>query len=197
MISTLKWLKWALLCATLVAANAYADTITDYTINFTATSGAAPTGSFAWDSTTDTFQNFVVKWDGETYTFPDVFTSPPQETYAGCGGTASVAVFELFAGGCRVAPISFGVNTTAISMFGVTNVFLGGTFPVSAFCSVCTPTVAGLAGQGTVGSVVVTTGSGTGGGTGGGTSVPEPGTAGLMLLGFGLVLGLRKRVTPA
>ena len=59
-------LKISHLCACLgllLAASANADSI-NYTIQFTTTSGTAPTsGSFTYDSATSLFSNFLVEWD--------------------------------------------------------------------------------------------------------------------------------------
>ncbi|HYL85374.1 MAG TPA: PEP-CTERM sorting domain-containing protein [Candidatus Angelobacter sp.] len=73
---------------------AYADTF-NYTINFTTSFGPGPTsGSFTYDSSTGTFSNFVVVWDG--YSFD--LTSSANSTFlhsSGCTGEASTGAYSL------------------------------------------------------------------------------------------------------
>lgn len=52
-----------------VAPCAYA-TIIDGTLNFTVTNGSpAPTGSFVWNSSTSTWNDLTVDWDGAVFNF--------------------------------------------------------------------------------------------------------------------------------
>jgi len=62
-------LRLGVICLFVMAVTfpAHADTLTTYTIDFTTTSGIAPTGSFTYDSTTGTFSNFLVMWAGDTF----------------------------------------------------------------------------------------------------------------------------------
>ena len=78
----------------------------NYVINFTATSGIAPTaGSFTYDAATPVFTNFTVEWQGIIFDHtsfanaPTITTSNPPTCLAGLTGPA--AAFELLGGGCN------------------------------------------------------------------------------------------------
>jgi len=94
LLSTITRMKQTLLILiTLVAAGsiATASPIT-YNINFTTTSGLAPTsGSFIYDASTTTFSNFIVVWDTDSFDFTD-----NANTDGGCFGDISPATAFVF-----------------------------------------------------------------------------------------------------
>jgi hypothetical protein len=67
----------------------------NYTINFTTGFGPAPTsGSFTYDSSTGTFSDFVVVWDGYSFNL----TSSANATFlgsSGCTGEASTGAYSF------------------------------------------------------------------------------------------------------
>jgi hypothetical protein len=78
-----------------VSLPVYASSV-NYTINFTTSSGSpGPTsGSFTYDSSTGTFSNFVVAWDGYSFNL----TSSANATFthgSGCTGEASSGTFSF------------------------------------------------------------------------------------------------------
>jgi hypothetical protein len=93
-----------------------ADTITTYTINFTTTSGPAPTsGSFTYDSTTPRFTNFLVVWEGITFDLTSS-ANAPIIAGTGCTGEASTpaygfALMTLDITGCPITYLWIGEQT--------------------------------------------------------------------------------------
>lgn len=79
----------------LVAQPAHADTT--YTINFTTSAGSpGPTsGSFTYNSSTHTFSNFVVMWDGYSFNLTSSANSPFDAHPSGCTGEASTGAFAF------------------------------------------------------------------------------------------------------
>jgi len=65
---------------------------TTYTINFTTATGPAPTGSFTYDSTTPTFSNFIVTWDGIPFDLTSSANAPINHS-SGCTGEASTPAY--------------------------------------------------------------------------------------------------------
>jgi len=103
----------------------YADSV-NYTINFTTSAGSpGPTsGSFTYDSSTGTFSNFVVVWDGYSFNL----TSSANSTFlhaSGCTGEASTGAysFELLSQTltCPSAPAYFWAGQPRV---GPTQAFL-------------------------------------------------------------------------
>jgi hypothetical protein len=117
----------ALVFAAVVAPNARADNVTDYVIDFAKTAGAPEpiSGTFAFDSTTSTFDNFIVSWDGFTFnlttSFRDAnnpFTAPPLPSClsATTGGAATFSLLTDCAGASsRWNAESIGINEFAFS----------------------------------------------------------------------------------
>lgn len=101
-----------LLFAAVSAPYAYADTLTDYTVNFTLTAGSfLPTsGSFTYDSTNPSFSNFLVAWDGAIYDLTSSANSPVTNgTFPPCIGglTGAAASFALLSGQCTPPAAGF------------------------------------------------------------------------------------------
>jgi hypothetical protein len=92
-----------------------ADTIDNYTINFTPDPGfTAPTsGAFSYDTTTDSFTAFQVTWYGYTFTFDEFDENAPYTANTGCSGeTAGNGAFgfNLIAqtlSGCSSPPLTY------------------------------------------------------------------------------------------
>ena len=180
--------KLRVICLLIIAAAfsvpAYADTITNYTIDFTTASGS-PTplsGSFTYDSTNPLFTNFLVAWNGKTFDLTAEANSPTTAG-SGCTGEASTPAY------------GFGIMSMSLHCGGLTSYVWSG-----------------FAGQGTGGAGIFDFIAGTqvgddfisAGGIGTGTptavghysiqaTVPEPST--MFLLGTGLlsVLGAARR----
>jgi hypothetical protein len=69
----------------------------NYTISFTTSAGSpGPTsGSFTYDSSTGTFSNFVVAWDGYSFDLTSSANSPFDVHPSGCTGEASTGAFAF------------------------------------------------------------------------------------------------------
>jgi hypothetical protein len=148
-----------------------------YDIHFTNTVGSiTPSGSFAYDSTTQTFSNFIVDFDGRSFDFTASANAPV--SFGLCGGASG---FGIMSG-------TSGCATNKVwNFFGDTSIdYLGGLFFASpgAFA----PDTATM----TVGEAIEvfpSTGLGFNGDDGGRFSIsaataPEPSTWAMMLLGF-------------
>jgi len=72
----------------LAARPANADTVTTYTINFTTTRGgpAPVSGSFTYDSTVQSFSNFLVTWNNTAFDLTASANAPNTTQNIGCGG---------------------------------------------------------------------------------------------------------------
>lgn len=100
------WIVLAALFVGIFAPIAHADTVTNYAITFTLTSGSpAPAiGTFAYDSTVPSFSNFLVLWDGVTFNLTSGANSPASiGPYAACltstsGASASFSLLTNCAG---------------------------------------------------------------------------------------------------
>lgn len=93
------------LCACLgllIAASANAASI-NYTIQFTTTSGTAPTsGSFTYDATTSLFSNFLVEWDIYNFDLTAAANAPTTggTAISGCTDSNGATTFQLLSHGC-------------------------------------------------------------------------------------------------
>jgi hypothetical protein len=88
--------------ALLLAASANAASI-NYTIQFTTSSGTAPTsGSFTYDSTTSLFSNFVVAWDIYNFDLTAAANAPATggTAIAGCTDSNGATTFQLLSHQC-------------------------------------------------------------------------------------------------
>ncbi len=86
------------------APAALADVITTYDINFTTSSGDAPSaGSFTYDSTTPSFSDFTVTWEGLLFTLTGSANDPGILGTVPClgGQTGAAASFALLSGACN------------------------------------------------------------------------------------------------
>jgi hypothetical protein len=114
----------ALLFATIVAPNARADEVTDYVIDFTKTGGTSEpiSATFAYDSTTSTFSNFIVSWNGITFnlttSFHDAnnpFTELPLPSCL-TATTGGAATFSLLTD-CAGASSRWNAQSTEVNEF--------------------------------------------------------------------------------
>jgi hypothetical protein len=78
-----------------------------YTINFVNPGGGGlPTGNFTYDSTTSTFTNFVVNWDGLTFDSTISANNGPTLAGTGCGIPATAAgSFAILSGALSTCPL--------------------------------------------------------------------------------------------
>lgn len=138
-----KYVSAITLCmVALVAAPAYAATITNYTINFTTTFGGPPaqsvSGSFTYNSTNPQFSSFLVSFGaitfdltasanspltsgvgctGETVGGPSFAFQIISQTLSGCSGGPPTYLWQGFVFQTTNTPTQFSFN--AISIFGV------------------------------------------------------------------------------
>jgi hypothetical protein len=84
----------------MVAANAFAGSVL-YNINFSGTSMLPTSGSFIYDATTETFSDFLITWEGQTYDLTAAANDP--YIYADpCAGLAGgAASFAALSGNCE------------------------------------------------------------------------------------------------
>ena len=86
---------FTLLFVASAAPLARADSITNYTITFTTSTGTPPTsGSFTYNSTTPQFSDFFVSWDGITYNLT-ASANNPFTGGSGCSGESSTAAYTF------------------------------------------------------------------------------------------------------
>ena len=103
-------LIFTLLCVASAAPLARADSVANYTITFTTSTGTPPaSGSFTYDSTAPQFSNFFVSWDGITFNLT-ASANHPFTNASGCSGESSTAAysFELLSQtvpGCPSSPV--------------------------------------------------------------------------------------------
>jgi hypothetical protein len=91
-----------LLATACCAPAALADAITTYNINFTTSLGDSPSaGSFTYDSTTQSFSDFTVTWEGLLFTLTGAANDPSTLGPPCSGGqTGAAASFALLDGTC-------------------------------------------------------------------------------------------------
>jgi len=97
-----------LLVAAFGAPTAKPDVMTTYDINFTG-NGILPTaGSFTYDSTTPSFSDFMVTWDGTTFNLTASANLPLITPTVSCiSATGAAASFALLDGACNPAPPNY------------------------------------------------------------------------------------------
>ena len=163
----------------LILAPAAAAEPIQYTINFTAGFGIAPTsGSFAYDASTGTISAFTVDWMGATLTAPTLYSN-----LTGCTGEAAggdpyeFSILAMQLSGCSDPPITYG-------WFIITP-----PTPAVEFYAINVDEEVTLRGNG---SEIFTPGNT---GTWEITAVPEPRSLALTMLGIGWLT--RKRTWPA
>jgi|SRR5580700_387239 hypothetical protein len=184
------WIVLTAFFLSMGALSAHADTVTNYTITFTAASGILPTsGSFTYDSSTPKFSNFLVVWDGLSFDLtssantPLIFGPVPPACLGGDSNAA--ATFQLLTncgdlvtgwlgkvGGSPASRIFTFVSPTESCIFDADCISISAvTVPVGP--------ISEALGFGSFAVAV---------------STPEPSTVALMLAGIGLLLVMRKRV---
>ena len=163
------------------APNVHADTVTNYTINFTGGSPLPTSGSFTYDSTVPAFSNFIVVWDGLTFNLtssannPTVVPPLPGCIPAGTGPAESFALLSGCASGTWAAPPGLGTFAIGIPPIGS----CCPSPPQFSIFSSVGPSFSNDFGSGSYSIAAVAT--------------PEPSSLALMLSGVGLVFGMRKR----
>ena len=161
-------------------------TPTYYIIDFTVIAGTpalAPTsGSFFYDSSSETFTGFSVVWDGTAYDLSSAANSPtigPYGTPACASGSGGGASFNLLTA-CQTGPNQLWTEGACCTYSGV---FLpGGSFGFAV----------GGSNQPTIGFVADGVSAGTAVGQFTVESAPEPST--IILVGIGLCLVMRRRI---
>jgi hypothetical protein len=105
-----KYVLWLVFTLCFAVPNAQADTVTNYTINFTGSSILPTSGSFTYDSAMPGLSNFIVVWDGFTFNLtssannPTVVPPLPGCVPAGAGPAESFALLSGCASGTWAAP---------------------------------------------------------------------------------------------
>jgi hypothetical protein len=180
------------LFAVIGAPSVHADDDTDYIINFTLSPpGTLPTaGSFVYDNTTNTFLSFTVDWDGLVFDLTSSANNPSIEGVGPpciSGATGPQATLALMTVCNSATPAAYwdGVNPTpeqSSSNADFTFIATGST-PTTEEIEISPPggipgTETGDSGLGSFDAI----------------ATPEPGTFGLMMLGIGFVLVIRKRL---
>jgi hypothetical protein len=142
-----------------------------------------PTGSFAYNTTTNLFTSFVVVWNGITFDLsgsansPQIFGAGPACLAGATGAPAALALLT----NCGAEAFWEALeDTTGFAQF----TFAAGVSPSHPFIDISNTQTA---------SPPPSVGF-TDGGTYQVSAVPEPGTFSLMLIGVGLVLVMRKRI---
>jgi PEP-CTERM motif len=158
------WVFVAALILAVCAPYAHADSLTDGTYNFTVTAGSpTPTGSFVWDSTTNTWSSWTVDWDGAVYNFG-----------SSSGGAFTLSTLPTSGTWCGAAPSNFSFSCEGQAFFS-----LGAVDTILPDAGTFTDSLAGANGTYTVTETPVAT-------------TPEPSSLGLLLAGIGLLLLTRK-----
>jgi hypothetical protein len=166
--------------ATLAAASLATASPITYNIDFTTTSGLAPTsGSFTYDAATTTFSNFIVDWD--TISFSDLTTIANTEGGT-CGASpSSPANAFLFldtgCGGTRAWTASVGPESPFLEFASFFFTGTEGEIDPDGFSIVSSQPLIDAGGSFTISPA---------------TAVPEPASAGMFGLGFaGLLIAFR------
>jgi hypothetical protein len=180
--------KFLTVCLFLLAVtlSGYADTVTDYTINFTTTSGS-PTpvsGSFTYNSTNPAFSNFVVVWDGVTINLTASANAPiMQAAGTGCAGESSTpsygfALMSHTVSGCSLYTYWYAGTTSSpyYSFFDFISQTGTGSNQIYTYSDPASPT-GNVYGTWTIQAV----------------STPEPSTCLLLTLGTLSLMGVRRR----
>lgn len=167
----------------LVGATAHASPIT-YTIHFTMTNGTqTPTGSFAFDSATNLFSSFTVRWNGISLNLTNAANGI---VAVGPCATTATDTLDLFYGLTTNCASPSGRIWIAQSLGGAEPTFFNmgtGIQRVYYEMTVSTSALGPAQARGAMGEFTVSS-----------PPIPEPGTV-FLLLGGGLLLALRKRQT--
>jgi hypothetical protein len=179
------WIILTVLFLAVGAPSAHADSVTDYTINFTQTSGPnpAPTGTFVYDATTQTVSANVV-WNGIDFAYSDatLIFGIQAPIPAGCTSAApGQEVFLLFTG-CA-GGLTWQAYTVDTPVFGEFSWAVLGTGYNETLQGSTAPAVFSLF-PGDTGTFSLSPA----------VATPEPSSVALMLIGLGLVFVMRKRI---
>jgi hypothetical protein len=185
------WIIALVLVAAIGAPNAHADSFTNYTINFTLSSGSPlpTTGSIVYDTTTNQFTSFNVVWDTITFNLTSSANSPTLSNIfvppTACLGTTSAQNFLLLLSGCGTQ----FANTWQASVLSEGTTFVD-RFTIQSLDA----NRNGLGAQGFMAPVGGESGTGTLTITQQSEVVPEPGAGILTLIGIGSGWVMRKRI---
>jgi PEP-CTERM motif len=183
----------ALLFAVVVAPNAHANNIIDYTINFTSNQGdVASSGTLEYDSTIPSVTASIV-WEGQTFGFSDanlVAGLDGNSSFTGCTGTAEALAFNVL-NGCAGTMNWFGDNFNGadyLQLYVIQGAPCGSTLESGYPCyDGFAPPLAGLDVPYSGGTFTLTAVDP--------TPTPEPSTCSFILLGAGMLgLLMRKRL---
>ena len=168
------WIVLTILLVAIGAPDAHADAITTGSLAFTLGSCCtAPTaGSFTYDNTTNQFTSFAIVWNGLTF---DLSFGATETNYLALTGAISSPL--TWTAACIPSTINPTVPCDGVLDFGL----FAGTSLLGSALNPLVPTQNQAVGGGTF------TDDHT-------VPVPEPGAAALLLMGFGLVLVMRKRI---
>jgi hypothetical protein len=174
-----------LLFAAIIAPNAHADDITDYTINFTGGGvppfeigpEGLPTGTIVYDASVQSITASMV-WDGYDFELPDAVLTNGITPSPGCTGATTAALALAYLGGCGGSVVWRG---DAFSPIGYVTLYVGD--PDTTYFAQFQPPFD--INQYLINGDVIDGGELTITPT---VATPEPGTGSLMLIGIGMVL---------
>jgi hypothetical protein len=169
-------------------------TAIDYTINFTNNSGPIATGSFTYDAAVPAFSNFIVFWDGLKFDLTTSANAPFDDGPGGpaClgGKTGAAAGFAWLSPGCQTFPVGWTADATPSG----NSVIASFNFPEQNSSLQIGIHQDGSAADdddtGDRGTFTISPNAGT-------APTPEPGTLGVFVSGFGLLMVRRMRAKKA
>jgi hypothetical protein len=165
------WVILTVLFVGIGAPAAHADSLTDGSINFTASSGGPiATGSFVFDDTTNKITSYTVTWDGVLFNLQPLLSSfivpltltelEAAGTWCGVASSASPPTGCFGPGEMTLSTFSYLVANKGTGIYTINGAVAEGSYIVKA--TKVTPT-------------------------------PEPSSVALMLAGIGALLVMRKR----
>ena len=182
-----------------ISLPARGDTITNYVINFTTTSGS-PTpasGSFTYDSSNPLFSNFLVTWNGLTFDLT-ALANAPGLGLIGCTGESRTPAygFSLLSQSLAGCAPTYTWAAMTLSFMPAANfsfnalVGSGAISPVFIPCSQCDTVNGGSPAPNLPGGQVIASG------TWSISPVPEPASIILTTTGLLGLLGARRKLRP-